>query len=148
MYHLKNFWIHYTQGRFLSRLIKIQTWVAKKQMKQLLTALSPPPQLVTPAGATLGTVKNIFYFSATKVQCIYAQNIPILITLNPRPLRMILTKFGQNPTMRFQEEDENIKKLRGHRIKTDGNSSPWTFGSGELKMSKYSPVSTWLPWQH
>ena len=27
-------------------------------------------------------------------------------------LRMILAKFGLNPTMRFQEEDENVKSLR------------------------------------
>ena len=33
-------------------------------------------------------------------------------TLNPLPVRMIPAKFGYNPTMRFQEEDENVKSLR------------------------------------
>ena len=45
---------------------------------------------------------------------------------------MIPAKFGENPTMRFQEEDENVKSWRttddGRRTtddgrKTDGNSS-------------------------
>ena len=40
---------------------------------------------------------------------------------------MIPAKFGLNPTMRFQEEDENVKSLRmtddARRTKTDGNSS-------------------------
>ena len=35
---------------------------------------------------------------------------------------MILAKFGKNPTLCFQEEDETVKRLG-------------TFGSGELKYS-------------
>ena len=36
----------------------------------------------------------------------------IWTTLNPLPLRMIPAKFGDSATMRFQEEDANVKSLR------------------------------------
>ena len=49
--------------------------------------------------------------------------LTIWTTFNPLPLRMIPATFGWNPTMRFQEEDENVKSLR-MMDKTDGNSSP------------------------
>ena len=61
---------------------------------------------------------------------------------------MIPAKFGENPTMRFQEEDENVKSLRtthdarrtthdGRRTTDDGRKAMAiahrAFGSGELK---------------
>ena len=49
----------------------------------------------------------------------------IWTNLGPIHLRIIPAKFGWNPAVSFQEEDENVKKFtdEAQRTKSDGNSS-------------------------
>ena len=156
-------WIHSPEGWFLSILVKILQCVFKKKMKQLLFTKGPPPQPVTLHRGPLGPpwempwttfilhlTRYLFSFWIWKRWCLkFAWFWPFGEPPPGPPWGPhILFDNFESPTPKddscqvwlksnhaFSRRRWKCKKFtdNARRTKTDGNSSPWAFGSGELK---------------